>query len=141
MFISVFLPAFSLLLSNAVPFAAVCFSFFFFNDTATTEIYTLSLHDALPIRRSAQASPAPPTRFCGLCRPAAGSGQVPAGTSRSREASGRQAKRNGAYLLVPRPALTCSQLRPQRDSPRTWSRGRSQLVTNAPIPGSRTCPP
>src|SRR5258705_10315109 len=28
------------------PFA---FRFFFFNDTATTEIYTLSLHDALPI--------------------------------------------------------------------------------------------
>ena len=28
----------------------VCVSvFFFFNDTATTEIYTLSLHDALPI--------------------------------------------------------------------------------------------
>src|SRR2546421_1797043 len=28
-----------------------CFSLFFFNDTATTEIYTLSLHDALPICR------------------------------------------------------------------------------------------
>src|SRR5215216_8102353 len=27
------------------------FCFFFFNDTATTEIYTLSLHDALPIYR------------------------------------------------------------------------------------------
>src|SRR2546425_10399713 len=27
-------------------------AFFFFNDTATTEIYTLSLHDALPISRS-----------------------------------------------------------------------------------------
>src|SRR5258707_6611794 len=27
-------------------------SFFFFNDTATTEIYTLSLHDALPISSS-----------------------------------------------------------------------------------------
>src|SRR5437867_8949499 len=27
--------------------------FFFFNDTATTEIYTLSLHDALPICRGA----------------------------------------------------------------------------------------
>src|SRR5260221_5353814 len=27
--------------------------FFFFNDTATTEIYTLSLHDALPIFRAA----------------------------------------------------------------------------------------
>ena len=26
-----------------------CVVFFFFNDTATTEIYTLSLHDALPI--------------------------------------------------------------------------------------------
>src|SRR3712207_9411755 len=26
-----------------------CWLFFFFNDTATTEIYTLSLHDALPI--------------------------------------------------------------------------------------------
>src|SRR5258706_15976940 len=28
---------------------AISLSFFFFNDTATTEIYTLSLHDALPI--------------------------------------------------------------------------------------------
>src|SRR5215203_6674328 len=28
------------------------FCFFFFNDTATTEIYTLSLHDALPIAGS-----------------------------------------------------------------------------------------
>src|SRR3712207_9317263 len=27
----------------------ICVIFFFFNDTATTEIYTLSLHDALPI--------------------------------------------------------------------------------------------
>src|SRR6266513_6275824 len=30
-----------------VHFPSLCF--FFFNDTATTEIYTLSLHDALPI--------------------------------------------------------------------------------------------
>ena len=28
---------------------SICLCFFFFNDTATTEIYTLSLHDALPI--------------------------------------------------------------------------------------------
>src|SRR3712207_7427965 len=34
--------------------------FFFFNDTATTEIYTLSLHDALPIcARALAASPHP----------------------------------------------------------------------------------
>src|SRR2546425_8528613 len=30
-------------------------SFFFFNDTATTEIYTLSLHDALPISTAQRA--------------------------------------------------------------------------------------
>src|SRR5207253_9308793 len=30
-------------------FRSLLCSFFFFNDTATTEIYTLSLHDALPI--------------------------------------------------------------------------------------------
>src|SRR5690349_24808636 len=29
----------------------LCVVYFFFNDTATTEIYTLSLHDALPISR------------------------------------------------------------------------------------------
>src|SRR2546430_14742027 len=32
--------------------APLSFILFFFNDTATTEIYTLSLHDALPILRS-----------------------------------------------------------------------------------------
>src|SRR5258708_21676804 len=36
--------------------------FFFFNDTATTEIYTLSLHDALPIYR-------PPRRRATWCGP------------------------------------------------------------------------
>src|SRR6266496_6631649 len=39
--------------------------FFFFNDTATTEIYTLSLHDALPISRvlpRRRRHPAPPVR-------------------------------------------------------------------------------
>src|SRR2546430_17015985 len=34
--------------------------FFFFNDTATTEIYTLSLHDALPISARGLAGPAIP---------------------------------------------------------------------------------
>src|SRR3989454_9736176 len=46
-------------------------SFFFFNDTATTEIYTLSLHDALPISsdwargsKSSATCPTPiPTSF------------------------------------------------------------------------------
>src|SRR6266511_11979 len=38
------------------------FFFFFFNDTAPTEIYTLSLHDALPIRASTTASRASSSR-------------------------------------------------------------------------------
>src|SRR2546430_8636304 len=33
------------------------FFFFFFNDTATTEIYTLSLHDALPICHALDSGP------------------------------------------------------------------------------------
>src|SRR5438309_7094125 len=36
------------------------FLFFFFNDTATTEIYTLSLHDALPISIGRISSPGTP---------------------------------------------------------------------------------
>src|SRR3712207_7409168 len=36
---------------------ALLFVFFFFNDTATTEIYTLSLHDALPIFRLDHSRP------------------------------------------------------------------------------------
>src|SRR5437879_10466387 len=42
--------------------------FFFFDDSATTEIYTLSLHDALPIyarRRGARAGGDRSTRRCG----------------------------------------------------------------------------
>src|SRR6476620_12006298 len=35
-------------------------SFFFFNDTATTEIYTLSLHDALPLQWKGAVSITPP---------------------------------------------------------------------------------
>src|SRR5260221_3328729 len=39
--------------------------FFFFNDTATTEIYTLSLHDALPIcRRALRLQPRVVDREC-----------------------------------------------------------------------------
>src|SRR3712207_9014205 len=49
--------------------------FFFFNDTATTEIYTLSLHDALPI--SALAAPIDRLRVCPLECPANGMDERP----------------------------------------------------------------
>src|SRR5256885_11649190 len=56
------------------------FSFFFFNDTATTEIYTLSLHDALPI--CGGDLPVLPARHGGrVARPA----PVPAEPDRSEE--------------------------------------------------------
>src|SRR3989449_11514803 len=55
------------------------FFFFFFNDTATTEIYTLSLHDALPI---ALAQPGR-LRRCKRARESAGGGR------RTCESSGR----------------------------------------------------
>src|SRR5690242_21745411 len=44
----------ALLRHNNITISLLSFFIFFFNDTATTEIYTLSLHDALPIsmRRS-----------------------------------------------------------------------------------------
>src|SRR3972149_9516835 len=38
-------------------------SFVFFNDTATTEIYTLSLHDALPIYPNPDQTESDPTRI------------------------------------------------------------------------------
>src|SRR2546421_1523423 len=41
--------------------------FFFFNDTATTEIYTLSLHDALPILSRARPGSATPDGQRGGC--------------------------------------------------------------------------
>src|SRR5256885_8224660 len=44
-----------------MPSMCTSFFFFFFNDTATTEIYTLSLHDALPISRAGRWRSAPPT--------------------------------------------------------------------------------
>src|SRR2546430_127912 len=70
--------------------------FFFFNDTATTEIYTLSLHDALPIsagcgcatahRRSAVAggepSPRAPTRVRGSATSRRGGQPAPRRVSR-----------------------------------------------------------
>src|SRR3712207_7786357 len=55
--------------------------FFFFNDTATTEIYTLSLHDALPI---CEASP---------CRPSSSTRTSRSPTGSRRSSSSRRSRR------------------------------------------------
>src|SRR5258705_12888151 len=51
-------PSYSFASSSVACFVSLPFMrfFFFFNDTATTEIYTLSLHDALPISQSLRAA-------------------------------------------------------------------------------------
>src|SRR5260370_21017526 len=63
--------------------------FFFFNDTATTEIYTLSLHDALPICEGGALLGAEGAAFHPAfpdSRPAGtGAGQRPAGSGSVRE--------------------------------------------------------
>src|SRR5438445_9171842 len=45
---------------DCVSYTVVLLLLFFFNDTATTEIYTLSLHDALPISPRVRHEPALP---------------------------------------------------------------------------------
>src|SRR2546429_5275065 len=45
--------------------ARMALSLFFFNDTATTEIYTLSLHDALPILNAGGRTARSPPGTCG----------------------------------------------------------------------------
>src|SRR2546425_2311987 len=71
------------------------FFFFFFNDTATTEIYTLSLHDALPI--------SPHVAFT-MCPRTSTSAESVAGSSRSASGSRRSEEHTSelqslAYLV------------------------------------------
>src|SRR2546426_8039289 len=56
--------------------------FFFFNDTATTEIYTLSLHDALPISAGRPVNSKPVARATGLFAVIDGHLQLLAGPER-----------------------------------------------------------
>src|SRR5690349_25148649 len=59
------------------------FVFFFFNDTATTVIYTLSLHDALPISAGTLSSNTicSPGRLSGLDLPASHQKKIPISTA------------------------------------------------------------
>src|SRR2546428_4960142 len=84
------------------------FAFFFFNDTATTEIYTLSLHDALPI-----------------CRPRAEPAGGPRGRGRARR-PGPAAARSGR---PPAPAAPPARAPPRRPARRAH-RGRSEEHTS-----------
>src|SRR5258708_30682219 len=68
----------------------MCSFFFFFNDTATTEIYPLSLHDALPIcpKGVAAATCSPPSSACPpRWPPAAQRARPPCPTARDRKST------------------------------------------------------
>src|SRR3712207_8820822 len=102
---------------------------FFFNDTATTEIYTLSLHDALPIYPGLRlATPIPwevraPTRPSG-CQPRSPS----CGPSRSRR-RGLDRRRSEEHTseLQSRPYLVCLLLLEKKKKPNT------QYFTSTPL--------
>src|SRR5260221_12301128 len=69
--------------------------FFFFNDTATTEIYTLSLHDALPISRSrGRAAGLFPKCPCSRARPS----PCPSGGTGSATSSRRRSEEHTSEL-------------------------------------------
>src|SRR2546422_11564482 len=93
-------------------------SFFFFNDTATTEIYTLSLHDALPISLDVSGSR---STFDARCA---------AVSSRSRAAGAAAERSPGA--TAPRNTTTA----PRAAAPRKGLRARHALhgapATRAP---------
>src|ERR1039457_7684959 len=97
---------FPLVCLSSVIFLSVFFSFF--NDTATTEIYTLSLHDALPIYCAVPGGP------CPQCQSPKAIRQI-----------GKSTRLNSSHLVIsyavfclkkkkhttnkPRPRLTCSR--------------------------------
>src|SRR2546429_1438878 len=101
--------------------------FFFFNDTATTEIYTLSLHDALPISDM--------TAICDAKRPTIVAGVMGSADSEVSPATDRKSTRlNSSHGYISyavfclkkkkffpapnKPANTISQLNPTTDPDR-----------------------
>src|SRR6266481_7034528 len=89
------------------------FFFFFFNDTATTEIYTLSLHDALPICPRQRPQRVPPVNATAAQSPS-GERRLPACKSRQLAETIWKAQSLGVQWVLP---AGCRQLR--ASSPRS----------------------
>src|SRR5256885_10321829 len=75
-------------------------SFFFFNDTATTEIYTLSLHDALPILFCRHARRARRRHDDGRRRAARRSLVVAARRAHPRGRDRKSTRLNSSHLVI-----------------------------------------
>src|SRR5256885_17056613 len=82
--------------------------FFFFNDTATTEIYTLSLHDALPISISAACRRpfAWPRAMCSMARRPSRAGSIDRKSTRL----------NSSHLVISY-AVFCLKKKKNSDNP------------------------
>src|SRR5256885_9511518 len=84
--------------------SSLYFFFFFFNDTATTEIYPLSLHDALPICQhriltiDLKASWYPPRSPPAPCRRAPGSPLPPSRAAWPRDR--KSTRLNSSHLVI-----------------------------------------
>src|SRR3712207_7628619 len=74
---------------------------FFFNDTATTEIYTLSLHDALPICRrtppGSPGSPRAPSPCTAACTPRR---RRPAASASHRRSDRKSTRLNSSHANI-----------------------------------------
>src|SRR6266498_4191435 len=95
----------------------VIFFFFFFNDTATTEIYTLSLHDALP-------TSSPPRTY-----------RLPPGSAKSFCMSTTIRAVSGSYLAIGGPSCRCT--RSFRYEPTANAPGRAGVVPAGGRPDRR----
>src|SRR2546426_9405119 len=78
----------------------ILYLFFFFNDTATTEIYTLSLHDALPILRArSRERPARSSPIRSSC-PRGRRGDARCGHARPRRVDRKSTRLNSSHLVI-----------------------------------------
>src|SRR6266481_2203877 len=81
-----------------------CISIFFFNDTATTEIYTLSLHDALPISAGAGCSGSGAARWVMFALPARVRTAADRSSQQIKSAAARTSRRTASTLVENRVA-------------------------------------
>src|SRR5947199_1190831 len=98
------------------------FFFFFFNDTSTTEIYTLSLHDALPIWTYSSPVPRGPRRYL---RPVAESISQPIAST----ASGRSEEHTSELQSLRH--LVCRLLLEKKKKKRNKTKERRKRASNS----------
>src|SRR2546426_3376326 len=101
-----------------MPIYSLFLSFFFFNDTATTEIYTLSLHDALPI---CSGNPMRPRRLEYRHGALAASAAATTGRSARRTSLDRKSTRLNSSHLVISYAVFCLKKKKKKQTEETMA--------------------